>query len=213
MRSKVVRVLSSLGLVNKSFKLKVLNKNERQCTGYTFSHLLRNNLSPEEVKLFAFHTPAEMISTMDFRILLERGPKYIVNFFLQEQKHKTDYLDFEKVAAILHVSGLQFLNKNKELELLGTLERANYIIASGASLTPDAVHSLILNKELALATIAKRPEMIINNRHIAETIAIIANLATRDVLGYCENPYLLKASESSFSKIDFLYLEALKKAA
>lgn len=213
MGGKVLKLFKSIVSGSNISKVEQKRHKVSSSASYALSHLIRCNLPAEEVKMFAFATSAQSISTIDFRVLLERGPKYIINFFLRQQKQKSDYLDFEKVAAILHVSGLQFLNSSNELEQLGTFERAKYLLSCAAELEPKALLALIMNKELALTAIAKRTDIILFNRYLAEHIAVMADLSALDVISYCENPYLVRNSHSSFTKIDFLYLDALKKAA
>lgn len=214
MNSLIGNLVGRLG-IGKAKPLTELFENSKSIsTSYALSHLIRANMPSKDSRTFAYHTPAQNFSTLEFRTFLEKSPKYIINFFLKDNKIKNDILDFGKVAAILHVQGLQFLDKNNELVTINsTLERAREIICSDAILEPKALHGLMFNKELALTALANRSYLIGEHNFLVEEISVLANVSANDVKGYCYNPSDFKNGRKAFSKIDCIYMDAVKRAA
>lgn len=196
---------------NKHSQIK-FQKMKGQSTSFVFSRLERSNFKSKDTRQFANYTAAQKLSKEEFKTLLEKGPKYIINFFLVKNSEKHDLLDNEKVKIILNTKELEFLDINtSETRVINdTLEKAKYIISSDAILTPDALSYLLLNKELALTALVNRLFLIYQHNFLAEAIALLCNVSTCDVKMYCANPGDFKSKSNAFSKIDYLFMEAVR---
>jgi hypothetical protein len=200
-----------LKLKNKYLKAKY-DKMKSHSAGYVISCLERSNFQGRDTRQFANYTAAQKLKSDEFKTLLEKGPKYIVNFFLVKSSEKHDLLDAEKVKIILDTKGLEFLDRetNQTKVINDTLEKAKYIISSDAILSPDALASLLFNKELALTALVNRLFLVYQHNFIAEAIAVICNVSTTDVKMYCANPGDFKDKSNAFSKIDYLFMDAVR---
>ena len=138
---------------------------------------------------FAEGAKAQDIPLDVFEALIAVGQKCAVNGFLFFSRDKGDRLDFSRVGLIMRRRGLRFLDENGEyLEINNGSLRARRIIESYAEIDPAGLELLALDKQCAVAIMAKRSKAVLQSRTLCQTLHEVSGFSQECIAAFCKNP-------------------------
>jgi len=122
------------------------------------------------------NTPAQDLTTGQFRVLLVSGNRGNVGAFLHWSEHKgstgvRDILDLEKVQLILNLPDLCFpLGPRHQEPIHDSYERAMRVLGSLADLDSGTIEILVFDHKTAALALASRASLIHGNDDLAEKV-------------------------------------------